>query len=204
MKHKKLSIAFDMDGVLLDTTPAIIQLHHEVTGEIPKLHHSQTKMWNFEDIITATNDQINGYFISERLFEIITFISDDKMSMKTLIEELLSSELFEVYCITKGVPDNIELKKVWLKERLPLFNIDNLIGVPMDVDGKPDVKTTVFIDDFSKNFNGNAKYNILFRKNGLVTDYNTDESTSDYQTGSVSELASKIFELLDFERMCCS
>ena len=198
--HTKLLIGFDLDGVVLDTTPAIIHLHHETTGEIPRIHHSQTKMWNFEDIITATNEEINNYFASERLFEIMTFISDGKLSMKTLIEELLVSELFEVYCITKGTPKNIYLKRQWLKERLPLFNLDNLIGVPMEMDGKPNVNTTIFIDDFSKNFNGNAKYNILFRKNGLVTDYNSDESTSHYQVGSVVELANKIFELIDFER----
>ena len=200
MKHKKLSIAFDLDGVVLDSTPAIVQLHHELTGEIPKIHHSQTVKWNFEDIITASNDTINSYFEHPRFFEIVTFISDDKLSMKSLVEELIADNKFDVNFVSKGTQLNHLYKIEWLKERVYGFKRDMYIPVCITENGKPNVNSDILIDDFDKNFNGHAKYNILFRKNGLVTEYNKNSRMADFVAESVNELANTIFELLEFER----
>jgi len=200
MGKSKLTLAFDLDGVVLDSVPTIIQLHHELTGEIPKIHHSQSKSWNFQDVITAEVPTINSYFEHPRFFEIVPFISDNILSMKSLLEELLSESQLEISFVTKATLQNFHLKQEWLKERLPQFNIDNMTRVEFDVVGKPNVKSTIFVDDVSANLNGHAKYNILFRKNGLITEYNEFVPENVLVVNSVCQLAAVIFEILDFER----
>jgi len=200
MSNKKISIGFDMDGVVLDSVPTIVQLHHELTGEIPRIHHSQSTSWNFQDIITADVSTINSYFEHERFFEIVPFISDGILSMKSFLEELLSEHQLEVSFVTKATNKNFLMKQNWLKERLPMFNTCNMTQVDFDVVGKPNVNSLIFVDDVSANLNGNAKYNILFRKNWLITEYNEFVPENVIVVNSVYELASVIYELLQFER----
>lgn len=197
----KISIAFDMDGVILDSVPTIVQLHHELTGEIPKIHHSQSTSWDFQDIITADRDTINSYFEHPRFFEIVPFISDDILSMKALINGLLSDDDICVSICTKGTLRNFIAKQDWLNERLPRFNIDNMSLVKFNVEGKPHVNSTIFIDDVSANMNGQSKYKILFRKNGLITEYNNYIPDGVLVANSVCELASIIYEIIEFERV---
>jgi 5'(3')-deoxyribonucleotidase len=198
--NKKLSIAFDLDNVVLDSTVAIIQLHHELTGEIPKIHYSQTVKWNFEDIITADNSTINSYFEHPRFFEIVTFISDKKLSMKSLVEELIVSDDFEVSFASKGTETNHKYKIDWLTERVRGFKREMYNGICITENGKPNIKSDIFIDDCSVNFNGHAKYNVLFRKNGLKTEYNYFSLNSDAEVNSVTELANLIFTIYEFEK----
>ena len=197
----KLTVCFDADGVILDSVPTVVQLNHELTGEIPKIHHSQSTSWNFQDIITADVDTINSYFEHPRFFELVPFISDNILSMKSLLEELLSEHDVEVSICTKGTVNNFISKQSWLEERLPQFNIDNMSRVDFDVEGKPNVNSLIFVDDVSKNFNGKSKYKILFRKNGLITEYNEYVPDNVIVVNSVCQLASTIFEILDFERV---
>ena len=198
---RNLTVCFDMDGVILDSVPTIVQLQHELTGEIPKIHHSQSKSWNFQDIITAEVDTINSYFEHPRFFELVPFISDNILSMKSLLEELLSEYGVEVGICTKATIKNFISKQDWLEERLPQFNIDNMTRVDFDVVGKPNVKSLIFVDDVSSNLNGESKYKILFRKNGLITEYNEYVPKNAIVVNSVCQLASTIFEILEFERV---
>lgn len=197
----KISIAFDMDGVLIDSVPTVVQLHHELTGEIPKIHHSQSTSWDFHDIITADKDTVNSYFEHPRFFEIVPFISDNILSMKSLLEELLSEHDIDVEICTKGTTVNFKYKQDWFEERLPMFNIiDKMHRVDFNIEGKPDVNSTIFIDDVSANMNGQSKYKILFRKNGLITEYNNYVPDGVLVANSVCELASIIYEIIEFER----
>ena len=198
---RNLTVCFDMDGVILDSVPTIVQLQHELTGEIPKIHHSQSTSWNFQDIITADVDTINSYFEHPRFFELVPFISDNILSMKSLLEELLSEHDVEVGICTKATTKNFIAKQDWLEERLPQFNIDNMTRVDFDVVGKPNVKSLIFVDDVSSNLNGESKYKILFRKNGLITEYNEYVQENVIVVNSVCQLASMIFEILEFERV---
>lgn len=197
----KLTITFDADGVILDSIPTIVQLHHELTGEIPKIHHSQSTSWDFHDIITADRDTVNSYFEHPRFFEIVPFISDNILSMKSLLEELLSEHDIKVSICTKATNKNFIAKQDWLEERLPQFNIDNMTRVDFDVVGKPNVKSLIFVDDVSSNLNGESKYKILFRKNGLITEYNNVVPEGVIVVNSVCELASEIFWIIEFEKV---
>ena len=197
---RNLTVCFDMDGVILDSVPTIVQLQHELTGEIPKIHHSQSTSWNFQDIITADVDTINSYFEHPRFFELVPFISDNILSMKSLLEELLSEHDVHVSICTKATTKNFISKQSWLEERLPQFNIDNMTRVDFDVVGKPNVKSLIFVDDVSSNLNGESKYKILFRKNGLITEYNEYVPENVIVVNSVCQLASTIFEILEFEK----
>jgi 5'(3')-deoxyribonucleotidase len=196
----KLLLGFDLDGVVLDSVPTIVQLHHELTGEIPKIHHSQSKSWNFQDIITANTQIVNSYFENERFFELVPFISDNILSMKSLLEELLAEKKYEIHFVTKATEENFRLKKQWVKERLPLFNTDNMERVEFNVEGKPNADFLIFVDDVSMNLKGKSKYNILFRKNGLITEYNEFVPDNVIVVNSVCQLANTIFEILEFEK----
>jgi hypothetical protein len=44
------------------------------------------------------------------------------------------------------------------------------------------------------------KYNVLFRKNGLKTEYNYFSLNSDAEVNSVTELANLIFTIYEFEK----
>lgn len=202
--QNKFRIGFDFDGVIGNTILAIIELYKEKYPNIIKhdypIPENVTK-WNFSDVLIIQEHELENYFASERLFELMTFFSDANISMKSLLNELLQDSDFEVYIATKGNYENLRLKREWLTERLPMFNLNNFIGIPLETQGKPYIKFDMFIDDVDSNFNGKSKYNVLFMNQG-IKDWNRRGMSDDklIKITSVTELANKIFETFTFEK----
>jgi hypothetical protein len=194
-----ISIGWDLDCVVLDTIPAILELHHILTGEIPKIHHSESKSWDFKDAIAADRDTINSYFEKKLFFDLVNFMTDKNYCMRDIIEELISSGIDNRF-FTKGTERNVNLKKDYLTKNICGVTKDMITGIGFEVEGKPDVNTTIFVDDVAANLNGKAKYNILFRKNGLITEYNDNVPDNVYKVcNSVTEFVNAVCDIILFE-----
>lgn len=208
MGKNKLNIAFDFDNTMCNSNLAIVELFKINHPEIISTNYPRYEFvteWNYQDVLPdITNEEVEKYFNDHRLFDLITFFMDDKTSMKDLISELIS-EGHNAYIISKGSDVNIALKKSWLKERLPIFNLNNLIGIPLTEVGKPDKYTKhmdILIDDVDSNFNNSVKYKLLFANQGLKS-WNRNGLLEDSPLEvvcSVTEAANVIYDIINFER----
>lgn len=205
---KQLKIAFDFDNTIANSNLAIIELFKVYHPNIIHTNYPKYEFvseWNYQDVIPEiTSGEVESYFNNPKLFELITPFMDRYLTMIDLMEELIA-EGHSVYVASKGSAENLELKKIWLRQRIPSFDLDNLIGIPLSVIGKSDEYLRgidVLIDDVDSNFNNSVKHKILFanqgekswNKNGLQNECLTKVAT-------VTELANTIYDIISFERV---
>lgn len=205
---KPLKIAFDFDNTIANSNLAMIELYKVYHPNVIHTNYPKYEFvseWNYQDIIPEiTGEEVESYFNNPKLFELITPFMDRYLTMIDLIEELIA-EGHNVFVASKGSSQNLELKKLWLKQHIPSFDLDNLIGIPLNVTGKPDEYLRgidILIDDVDANFNNSVKHKILFVNQGEKSWNQVGLMDSKLTVvDSVSQLANTIYDIINFERV---
>lgn len=205
---RKLKIAFDFDNTIANSNLAIVELYKVYHPEI--IHNNYPKYefvreWNYNDILPdITNFEVESYFDDPKLFDLITPFMDRHSTMIEIMEELIT-EGHKVYIATKGSTQNLFHKMRWIKKHIPTFDMDNFIGIPLNVIGKPDEYLRgidVLIDDVDSNFNNSVKHKILFANQGIkswnVKGIGNDELC---KVLSVTKLINEVYDIIEFERV---
>ena len=205
---KQLKIAFDFDNVIANSNLAMIEIFKVYHPNV--IHKNYPKYefvseWNYQDVIPEiTSEEVESYFNNPKLFELITPFMDRYLTMIDLMEELIA-EGHTVYVASKGSNENLALKRLWLKHRIPSFDLDNLIGIPLSAIGKPDEYLRgidILIDDVDSNFNNSVKHKILFANQGEKSWNKVGLMDSKLTVvDSVGELANTIYDIINFERV---
>jgi len=162
--RKKLFI--DMDGVLLDYIPVIIEMYEEDFGfEIMAYNHRkitpwQIQTWGFEELELAPKGYIYHLFKSQRFFDKVKFFDGCVEFLKGL--NYLG---WKINIVTNGHPINLALKQEFIDKHIPFCD---LMGVNMnkfsdkshiDMSGE----NSIFIDDLAKNLEDcKCKNKIMF------------------------------------------
>lgn len=202
-------INLDIDGVLLNSVQAVIELYklynrEEIeSGKIEYPVYENVDKWNFNPVIDWNNETVELAFEQELFFDIVPFECDILLSMRMIVDILLERDDIELFFQTKGTKRNVELKRKFISKHFPTFNIDNLIGIDHEIKGKPHIEGLIHVDDSDNNFNGGCKYNLLYVKNNKETEWNTKglKNNSLYKVTTVTEIYNLIIELINFEKM---
>lgn len=213
----KPKLIFDFDSTITESIQAIchayVNRHYNeiMEGLIPMPLYTHIRRWNMEDELPMmTEQELLELFDSEEFFNFLGFITDPSgLSMSNLIADLIYFHSCDIHIASKGHKRNLELKRDWIINRIPYFDINNfegMLGTTMD---KSSLEGLILIDDCISNLYSamNVKYKILFAHRGNECEWNSDGFKDGFETGnfyickSVKELYDRIMYILDFEKI---
>ena len=204
---------FDFDSTLVESVPTLIStyvyIHYQeiMSGMIPTPYPWLARRWDVRDELPLTDlNEIESLFCHPDFFNRLPFISDPNgLSMYFLFKALYTKhkdDLIVKIC-SKGLPENLRLKKQYLKIHMPWFDVENdfipMEGTVMDKSSLP--KGFLLADDSASNLlsvEGVVEHKILFAHRGERCEWN--EAVFDNEKynrcDSVAELHEKLAEIL--------
>ena len=149
-----------MDGVIVQTIKAIVELYNEDFKYYKKfvpVNWWEVNTWDFKECNCASAEYINTYFNQQRFFDRLEYMD----WAKEVLGEL--KDTYDITIVSSGYSPNLKIKEKWINEHLPYCKF---IGVNLkEYKDKShiDMSDGVFIDDSMHNLiTSNALINICF------------------------------------------
>jgi len=146
-------IFLDCDGVIIKSVKAMCELLNERYNK--NINPVDILSWNFSEYGSINSNEIESIFNDKKFFEIIEFYDG--------VVDFIKEYENKIICVTKGLDENIERKKL-LFEKYDI-NIP-IIGLPLNMSKDIiNMNGCLFIDDCVSNLNeSNAMIKILFKE----------------------------------------
>lgn len=161
------TIYCDFDGVIVNTTKAIVDLYNRDYKYQPgykRMSWKDVHSYDFRELAGIDNRDIQQYFNRPCFFETVEFIKNSQEVLNPL------SEQYNIVIISKGERSNLILKRNFIEQNLPC--VDAFVGLDIDRLNKWDFDMSdgALIEDEELTLaRCNAKYKIKFG-NGYTED----------------------------------
>jgi 5'(3')-deoxyribonucleotidase len=146
---KKVKMFIDMDGVILDSIPAICKSYNTLYQYHPDFkpaNPNEVKTWSMKEVIPLCNS-VEELFDSYLFFRYVEFMPNAKEVLLEL------NEKYDIYLLTIGTLLNISQKAIWIKDNLPFIKNTILISKEGGKMGKDNIlmDNGIIIDDHQDN-----------------------------------------------------
>ena len=153
----------DLDNVVFDTIDVIKYMYDEdyrLYDGYVEVPVEKIKNYSFSELTLLTEEKLNEYFCSGRVFDLVSGIVDSELSI-ALLNQLVN---IPVVFVSIGTPENIRGKELWVKNYNKALGVNvEFIGVHGFDKSEIDMSGGILIDDELKNLNSsNADLKICF------------------------------------------
>lgn len=154
-------LVIDIDCTSFNTIKAIVQIYDELhctDSNYKKIDWSEVHTYGFDELSCAKHTEINDYFETDKLFELLEPIENfDEVILR------LKDRYENIEFCSMGFEKNLQNKARMISERYPYATFTGVNIAEYSDKSCIDMTDAIFIDDLPKNLkNSNAAVKILY------------------------------------------